>query len=99
MTDCERLARTSEIPADWADRLALEIALDMQRMGTRAACGLTAARLRLVRAEGEAKGLDVATGLIAGIPAPKSFTARDAAVLREGQLDHDQERAHGWVAE
>ena len=39
-------------PEDWADRLALEIALDMQRMGTRDACKLTAARLRLVKSEG-----------------------------------------------
>lgn len=43
---------------DWADKLALEIALDMQRLGTRHACELTAARLRLVKCQGVYEGAD-----------------------------------------
>lgn len=41
---------------DWADRLALEIALDMRTRGTRDACAATAHVLRLVREEGKRDG-------------------------------------------
>jgi hypothetical protein len=52
---------------DWADQLALEIALDMQRMRNRDARELTAARLRLVRCEGEAAGINQAAAAVASV--------------------------------
>lgn len=55
-----------EVANDWAERLALEIALDMHRHGTQDACNLTAARLRLVKAEGERDGINQATRAIVG---------------------------------
>lgn len=57
-------ATEDDTHGDWADRLALEIAIDMQRRGTRDACGLVAARLRLVRVEGEQDGLRQATNFV-----------------------------------
>jgi len=44
-------------PQDWAYFLALEMALDFRTRGTRDACSLAAARLRLVRTEGERDGI------------------------------------------
>lgn len=97
MTDCERLARTGEPALDWANELAAEIIADAFKWRYTTAEGLIAVRLRLVRAEGEAIGLEVASGLITKPPAPKSYS--DAAALqRECQRDHDEERAHGWAA-
>ena len=55
---------------DWADRLALEIALDMQRLGNRDARELTAARLRLVRLNGELAAANKAVALAVGGPLP-----------------------------
>lgn len=95
--DCERLARTGEKPADWASELAARIIADAFAHRYTEAEGLIAARLRLVRAEGEAIALEVASRLISK-PAPTSYTARDAALQRECQRDHDTERAHGWAA-
>lgn len=95
MTDCERLARTGEPALDWANELAAEIIADAFKWRYTTAEGLIAVRLRLVRAEGEAIGLEVASTLF---PAPKSYTARDATLQAEHQADHAEERAHGWAA-
>lgn len=57
-------APTEQESNDWADRLALEIALDMQRHGTRYACELTASRLRLVRLQGKFEATDAAVNII-----------------------------------
>lgn len=98
--DCERLARTGEQPADWASDLATTIIADAFGRRYTDAVGLIAARLRLIKAEGEAMGIDRVSGLIAPIPPVSSYTARDAATLqRQFQADHDDERAHGWAAE
>lgn len=51
---------------DWADRLAIEIALDMRTRGTRDACSLTAARLRLVKAQGKFDGFEDAGTILGG---------------------------------
>lgn len=92
-----RAAKPAAEPQDWANILAAEIIVDAFKWRYTSAESLIAARLRLVRAEGEAIGLEVASGLISKIPAPKSYTARDAAVIREHQADHSDERAHGWA--
>lgn len=98
MADCERLARTGEQPADWATDLATTIIADAFGRRYTDALGMIAARLRLIKAEGEALGLEIASGLLAEMPRPKSYTSRDAATLqRQFQADHDQERAHGWA--
>jgi hypothetical protein len=49
---------TTEESEDWADRLALEIALDMHRLGNQAARRVTAARLRVVKCEGILEGAE-----------------------------------------
>lgn len=90
-------ATAAQEPQDWATELAGRIIADAFKWRYTTAAELIAAQLRLVRAEGEAIGLDVASGLIAKIPAPKSYTARDAAIIREHQADLSDERAHGWA--
>lgn len=79
---------------DWADKLALEIALDHTRLGTRHACELTAARLRLVKCQGVYEGAD-------GTAKEVERLMRESRSVqqREHQRDHDDERQHGWAAE
>jgi hypothetical protein len=75
---------------DWADRLALEIALDMQRHGTRFACELTASRLRLVRLQGKFEATDAAVNVINfRHPTP-------AALQQDYQADVDMLGQDGW---
>lgn len=77
---------------DWADRLALEIALDMQRMGLRRASELTAARLRLVKCQGEYEAAGRAASILA------THGPSEATLQAEHQKDVDERGVDGWGA-
>lgn len=74
---------------DWADRLAVEIAIDLQSYGTREACGLIAARLRAVKGEGKLEAAQEAQQLI-------QLALRNPVLQREYQRDVEENGIDGW---
>lgn len=93
--DNDRLARTGETPADWADQLALDICADVQGRRHKEALSLVASRLRLVRCEGEGEGLRKAAQAIAS-PISTSLPSLAATLQRDYQLDVDERGIDGW---
>lgn len=93
MSDCERLARTGERPADWASDLATTIIADAYGYRYTDAVGLIAARLRLVRQEGVVEG---ARDTAAVVDSLFKSTPASPALQREYQRDVEEHGIDGW---
>lgn len=92
MSDCERLARTGETPADWATDLAITIIADAFARRHNDAAELIAARLRLVRQEGVCQGAQETAAAI-----EQSFVVKvSPALQREYVADVQEHGIDGW---